>query len=226
LLNSKLVSNGIDRTWLLQLMKGCVDRLLNVNRAGEIVSIVRRMSGDRLKSRKHWENWHKNCLPVIEAIILQTKEAQARCQFILSVQALPLPLPDATEEEDQAFIEKLYEVIAGLAGRQNYPYHTDLGTLKQEIDYWPLAQCFARLALKLAAVRDYHLESTDKPSLVDYLRLEIVVHLLTKATGPKTVAVEVRRLLEEWSRSNDKMIQAMGMDLARTIQHRDWLVSN
>ncbi|CEI61071.1 hypothetical protein FVEN_g11376 [Fusarium venenatum] len=224
-LDSTLASNGVNRTLLLQLINGCVQRLLKVDRAGEIVSIVRRMSSDRSKSREDWRNWHKNCLPVIEAIILQTKEAQARCQFILSVQALPLPLPDATEEEDNAFIEKLYGVITDLAIRQNYPYHTDLGTLKQEIDYWPLAQCFARLALKLAAVRDYGLESTDEPSLADYLRWEIVAHLLTKATGPQTVAVEVRRLLEEWSRSIDKMINAMGMDLTRTIQHRDWLVT-
>ncbi|XEV03723.1 hypothetical protein FSHL1_009010 [Fusarium sambucinum] len=225
-LDSKLASNGVNRTLLLQLINNCIERLLKVNRVGEVVSIVRRMSSDRSKSREHWKNWHKNCLPVIEAIILQTKEAQARCQFILSVQALPLPLPDATEEEDNAFIEKLYEVIAGLAGRRNYPYHTDLGTLKQEIDYWPLAQCFARLALKLAAVRDYGLESSDQPSLADYLRWEIVAHLLTKATGPKTVAVEVRRLLEEWSRSSDKMMNSMGTDLTRTIQHRDWLVTN
>ncbi|RGP58763.1 hypothetical protein FSPOR_11802 [Fusarium sporotrichioides] len=223
-LNSKLASNGVNRTSLLQLVNGWVERMLKVDRTGDIVTIVRRLSSDRLKSREHWENWHKNCLPVIETVVLQTKEAQPPALFLIRLHTLPLPLTHATEEEDQAFIEKLYEVIEGLARRQDYPYHTDLGTLKQEINYWPLAECFGRLALKLAAAQV--LKSSEEPSLADYLCWEIVAHLLTKATGPIAVAVEVRRLLEEWSRFDDKMIKTMGIDLERTIRHRDWLATN
>ncbi|GKU17849.1 unnamed protein product [Fusarium langsethiae] len=223
-LSSKLVSDGVNRTSLLQLVHGWVERMLKVDRTGDIVTIVRRLSSDRLKSREHWENWYKNCLPVIETVILQTKEAQPPALFLIKLHTLPLPLPDATEEEDRAFTEKLYEVIEGLARRQDYPYHTDLGTLKQEINYWPLAECFGRFALKLAAAQD--LKEEEEPRLADYLCWEIVAHLLTKASGPKALGMRVKKLLQEWSEFDDKMIKAMGIDLERTIRHRDWLTTN
>ncbi|KAM0350843.1 hypothetical protein ACHAP4_009748 [Fusarium culmorum] len=225
-LDSKLVTDGVNRASLLQFIHGCIERMMRVEKTGDIVSLVRRLCSDRLKSRENWEIWHKNCLPVIETIIRKIKEAQPHCLYLINLHTLPLPLPDATEEEDQAFVEKLHGIIKGLAGRQGYPYHTDLETLKQEINYWPLLQSYGRFALKLAAVQDYDFKSTEQPSLADYLGWEIVAHLLTKASGPQRAARDVKRLLEEWKTSKDKMINVMGIDLSRTIQHRDWLATN
>ncbi|KAK6710771.1 hypothetical protein SNK05_005214 [Fusarium graminearum] len=225
-LDSKLVTDGVNRALLLQFIYGCIERMMRVEKTGDIVSLVRRLCSDRLKSRENWENWHNNCLSVIKKIILQVKEAQPHCLFLINLHTLPLPLPDATEEEDQAFVEKLHGIIQGLAGCQGYPYHPDLETLKQEINYWPLLQSYGRFALKLAAVQNYDFKSTEQPSLADYLGWEIVAHLLTKASGPQRAARDVKRLLEEWKTSKDKMINVMGMDLSRAIQHRDWLATN
>jgi hypothetical protein len=234
--DSKLIGDGVNRTSLQTLINGCVDRMLSAGWAGQIVSLVRRLCDERLKSRENWENWRKNCLPVIEAIILQTKEAQARPRtrdgephllpslFSLRLKTLPIPLPDGTDEEEQAFVEKLYNIIKNLAGLQRY--HTDLERLKEDINYWPLTQSFGRFALKLAAVQEYNLKSTEQPSLKDYLGWEIVAHLLLKANGPKSASKMVRDLLNEWTRFEDDGIRTMGINLERTIQHRDWLAMN
>ncbi|CAF3476592.1 unnamed protein product [Fusarium graminearum] len=173
---------------------------------------------------KHWLSQFAR--DSLDRNIIHVKEAQPHCLFLINLHTLPLPLPDATEEEDQAFVEKLHGIIQGLAGCQGYPYHTDLETLKREINYWPLLQSYGRFALKLAAVQNYDFKSTEQPSLADYLGWEIVAHLLTKASGPQRAARDVKRLLEEWKTSKDKMINVMGMDLSRAIQHRDWLATN
>ncbi|RGP71099.1 hypothetical protein FLONG3_7227 [Fusarium longipes] len=236
--DSKLNGDGVSRAELQTLVIQCSTRMLVAGQAGQIVSLVRRLCAERLKSRENWETWHANCLPVIETIILKTKEAQTRQFtemderhmlpniFTLRMMTLPIPLPDATEEEEKTFVEGLYELIENLAGRQNYPYHTDLERLKAEVNNWPLTQSFGRFAIDLATVQGYNLNSKAQPSLVDYLRWEIVGHLLSRANGPKEAATRVRELLSEWLRFKDEGIRTMGVNLERSLQNKEWLATN
>ncbi|KAL4721964.1 hypothetical protein ACLX1H_011157 [Fusarium chlamydosporum] len=232
---TKLAEGGLDQESLQSFIIDSVAQLIETGRSGSVVTHVRKLCESRVKSRENWETWKKDCLPMIKTIIQLTEEAQARPRnreeepvlfpsvLLMKTIALPLPLADATDEEELKFVQELYEIIGSLSTRQNRPYHTDLHLLKQEIKYWPLTQSnnslspsFGRYALKLASVQDYDLKSTKQSSLKDFLCWEIIAHLLSLAEEPSdvTVAEAVRDMMREWNRCDDMAIRMLAKDMS------------
>ncbi|KAF4952581.1 hypothetical protein FGADI_6652 [Fusarium gaditjirri] len=222
---SKLTENGVSLQMLQSFVIEYVERLLKIGQADMVITLVMRLSGGRFEDRQNWSNWMENSVPTVQKIISKTEEVQESIRnkeaeprrlpsvFRMTLRTVPVPLSDATAEEEQAFIEELYKLIGDLGCRQHRPYHMDFQKLKEEFDYWPLTQSFGRFALMLAELQEYDLTSTEQPTLRDHLCWELIGHILTKAKDPKDVnAVEdVRQLILKWETCDDEAMRTMGM---------------
>ncbi|KAI7761466.1 hypothetical protein LZL87_002281 [Fusarium oxysporum] len=232
---SKLAENGVSLQMLQSFVIEYIERLLKIGQADMVMTLVMRLSGGRFEDRQNWNNWMENSVPTIKTIITKTEEVQERIHnketeprrlpsvFRMRLRTVPVPLSDATAEEEQAFIEELYKLIGDLGGRQYHPYHMDFQKLKEEFDYWPLTQSFGRFALKLAELQAYDLASAEQPTLKDYLCWEIIGHVLTKAKDPEdaNVVEDVRQLMRNWETCDDEAMRAMGMKFKGLLKDVD-----
>ncbi|KAJ4259690.1 hypothetical protein NW762_007621 [Fusarium torreyae] len=225
-LETKLPDDGVSISLLRSFLIEYTNRLLKIGNASMVGTLAERLCSGRFNKRQQWESWRENCLPTIKEMISRTEELQTRIRdkkaeprlmpsvFRLSLKTLPVPLSDATGEEEATFISELYGLIEGLAGRPYHPYHIDFQKLKEELDYWPISQSFGRLSLKLAEVQDYELTSTDdQPRLKDYLCLEVIGLMLSKVkdSQDQKIVEEVRELMNKWESCEDDAMREMGM---------------
>ncbi|KAF9768339.1 hypothetical protein IL306_014373 [Fusarium sp. DS 682] len=229
---TKLSENGVSLKMLQSFVIEYVERLLKIGQANMVMTIVMGLSGGRFEDRQNWNDWLQNSVPMIKQIISKTEDIQERIRtrqaeprmlpsvFRMKLRTIPVPLSDAAAEEEQAFIKELYQLIEDLSGRRYHPYHMDFQKLKEEFDYWPLAQSFGRLALKLAGLQEYGLASAKHPTLRDFLCWEVLGHMLTKAKDPKDeqVVEDVRQLMRKWEECEDDAMTAMGMKVKEMLK--------
>ncbi|KAF4338472.1 hypothetical protein FBEOM_7617 [Fusarium beomiforme] len=230
---TKLSEKGVSLKMLQSFLIEFVERLLKIGQASMVMTLIMTLSGGRFRDRQNWNDWMQNSVPTIKQIISKTEDYQERIRarqaeprtlpsvFRMKLRTIPVPLSDATAEEEQAFIKELYQLIEDLSGRQYHPYHMDFQKLKEEFDYWPLAQSFGRLALKLAELQEYDPASAEQPALKDYLFWEILGHMLTKAKDPKDdekVVGDVRQLMWKWENCEDDAMRTMGMKVKEMLK--------